>query len=232
MKPYLLYYAPDNASLIVRLVLNEMAQPFRSRLVDRGNQEQNSAEYQKLNPRGLIPTLVTENGSIFETAAILLWLTDRHAQLAPCHTSPDRGDYLKWLFYLSNGLHVDMRHLFYPEKYTSGPGDHGTHHDLVKQRIREHLILFENLASQSHSWFNGSEPSAIDYYVACILRWLALYPARHAGWFSFSEYPALQALAKRLETRQATLNAIQAEGLGLTPFSAPSYATPPEGSAT
>lgn len=232
MKPYRLYYAPDNASLIIRLVLTEMKLPFETELLDRHSNAQNSPEYKALNPRGLIPTLQTPNGPIFETAAILLWLTDTHGKLAPSVSAPDRGDYLKWLFYVSNGLHTDLRQLFYPEKYTTGPEAHDQHHFLVRTRILDHLTQFEAAARQGQTWFNAGEPSAFDYYMACLLRWLALYPAKWAGWFSLSDYPALESLAKRLETRDATVQAAQAEGLGTNPFSAPSYAQPPEGSAT
>jgi len=52
---YELCYAPDNASLIVRLTLEEMGAPYRTRLIDRSKQEQRSAAYRDLNPRGLIP---------------------------------------------------------------------------------------------------------------------------------------------------------------------------------
>ena len=55
MKPeYRLHYAPDNASLVIRLVLEELGQPYETVLVDRKAQAQNSPEYRALNPGGLV----------------------------------------------------------------------------------------------------------------------------------------------------------------------------------
>ena len=39
---YVLHFAPDNASLIVRLALEEMGLPYRAQLVDRRLSEQQS----------------------------------------------------------------------------------------------------------------------------------------------------------------------------------------------
>ena len=65
--PYRLHYAPDNASMIVRLVLEALRQRYEVILVDRAMRGQNEPAYLALNPNGLIPTLETPDGSIFET---------------------------------------------------------------------------------------------------------------------------------------------------------------------
>ena len=50
-----LHYAPDNASLIVRLALEEAGLPYRTVLVDRAANAQRSPAYMALNPAGRIP---------------------------------------------------------------------------------------------------------------------------------------------------------------------------------
>ena len=69
---YVLHYAPDNASLIVRLVLTELNQPFETALVDRRVRAQDGAAYRALNPNGLIPALDRPGGAICEIGAILM----------------------------------------------------------------------------------------------------------------------------------------------------------------
>ena len=91
MSPYRLHYAPDNASLIVRLALEELGRPYETVLVDRRAKAQRSPAYLALNPAGRIPTLETPDGPISETGAILLWLADRHGALAPAAGDPARG---------------------------------------------------------------------------------------------------------------------------------------------
>lgn len=235
--PYRLHYAPDNASLIVRLALIELGQPFDTALVDRSTRAQHSAGYRALNPAGRIPVLETPHGPVFETAAILLWLADTHGGLAPQPTDPARGAMLSWLFYLSNTLHSDMRLLFYPGNYAGD--DHAGQQALQRQirdNIRHHLSLLDTAAQQRLPWFNGDTPSLLDLYICPLLRWCALYPQTACGgppdWFHLAEFPDLHALARRIESRPSAIVAAQAERLGETPFSAPSYARPPEGTAT
>jgi glutathione S-transferase len=67
MSEYVLHYASDNASLIVRLVLQELGVPYATRLVDRQNAEQRPEAYHALNPAGRIPALETHHGPICET---------------------------------------------------------------------------------------------------------------------------------------------------------------------
>ena len=112
---YRLHYAPDNASLIIRLVLDGAGIPYRTVLVDRAARQQDSPAYRALNPTGLIPTLETPVGPISETGAILLWLADTH-HLGPGPADPDRPAFLKWLFFLSNTAHADLRQIFYPHQ--------------------------------------------------------------------------------------------------------------------
>ena len=228
-----LHYAPDNASLIVRLVLEELEQPFDTVLIDRPAREQAGEAYRTLNPRGLIPVLETPDGPIFETAAILLWLSEAFSKMAPQPGAADRAAFLSWLFYLSNGLHADMRMLFYGETYIGDGSDAQTSLARHTQaRIDGHLALFDECAGAGHGWFSAEQPSIIDYYLATCLRWLALYPKQGCAWFDIDKTPALRRLAERMEQRPAALRAAEAEGLGETPFSAPRYAEPTEGSAT
>nr|WP_146345129.1 glutathione S-transferase family protein [Phaeobacter marinintestinus] len=229
---YRLYYAPDNASLIVRLVLEEMALHYDTCLVDRSVGAQGSAAYLALNPAGHIPTLITPDGPVSETAAILLWLADRHGQMAPSVNAPGRGVFLKWLFFASNTLQVGLRLNFYPEKYVGAEANHQAALRAQMQTVLPtHLTLLEQLANEGHDWFGSVEPSVLDYHIACCLRWSALYPDTGPGWFQLSDYPNLAALALQLEQRPAVATAQLAEGLGPTPFTAPQLCTPPEGSA-
>ena len=230
---YRLHYAPDNASLIIRLVLEELGLPYETVLVDRQAAAQKSPDYLRLNPHGLIPVLETPEGPLFETAAILLWLADRHGKMAPAVDDPERGAFLKWLFFTSNTVHTAMRMMFYPDQYI-GP-DQRLQKALCQQlegQLAKHLGALEIMAASRPGWFGATQPSALDFYVACLMRWMVLYPKGVSGWFRIGNWPLLQAMAARLEPCESVTRAIHAEGLGATPFTAPQYARPPEGSAT
>lgn len=231
---YVLHYAPDNASLIIRLALEQLQLPYRDALVDRSAVAQRSAAYLALNPNGLIPVLETPQGPLFETGAILLWLGDTHGGIGPAPDDVARGDYLKWLFFTANTLHPALRMLFYPEKYI---GPDSAAQDALRiglhQTIVTALSQLDAIAATKPSWLGAASPSALDFYIAGCLRWCALYPEGVSrDWFKLAEMPALLALCRHLESLPCTCALQAAEGLGPTPFSAPTYANPPHGSAT
>jgi glutathione S-transferase len=225
---YTLHYAPDNASLIIRLVLDGAGIPYRTVLVDRARRQQDSAAYRALNPVGLIPTLETPHGPISETGAILLWLTDRHG-LGPGPDSPDRPAFLKWLFFLSNTAHADLRQMFYPHLYC--PVDaHPGHAEIIAGRMRDSFALLDAAASAHPTLFAPALPLAA--YALALARWSVLYPTHGRRWFDLAAYPALAALAAAQERRVETPVIARLEGLGPHPFTAPVHPVPPEGSAT
>ena len=233
MEAYRLHYAPDNASLIIRLALDARGLSYDTVLVDRQVNAQRSQAYRALNPNGLIPVLETPQGPIFETGAILLWLADTHGGLGPSQDAPDRAAFLKWLFFVANTLHPALRMIFYPQKYVGpDPRAHAQLHQTVTQNLGTHLSHLDQLAATQPGWFGAQDPSVMDFYVACCLRWCALYPAQtDRSWFTLAQTPHLHDICAHLQTLPCCDAAQRAEGLGPTPFTNPNYATPPEGSA-
>jgi len=223
---YTLHYAPDNASLIIRLVLDGAGLPYRTALVDRTRRQQDSAAYRALNPTGLIPTLETPAGPLSETGAILLWLADTH-QLGPAPGHPDRPVFLKWLFFLSNTAHADLRQIFYPHQYA--PVDaHAAHREIIAARLLGHFALLDTAAAQHPRLFGPATPLGV--YSIVLTRWAALYPPQGPRWFDLTRFPVLAALARAQEARVETPVVARAEGLGPCPFTRPEPANPPEGS--
>ena len=221
---YVLHYAPDNASVVIRLALEEQGVPFRARLVDRSVQAQTGPAYLALNPNGLIPTLETPDGTMFETTAILLYLSEQHGGLMP-QAGADRAAALKWLVWLGNTLHPSLRIMFYPHTYTDGAIED------VRAPARRRITHLLTLLAQAPdaAWLEGPV-SAMSCYLAPMLRWCAIYGG--PAWFDLSDHPRLMDFATAMEQTAAVHLAIAAEGLGPTPFTAPRPATPPEGSAT
>jgi glutathione S-transferase len=223
---YTLHYAPDNASLIIRLVLDGAGIPYRTVLVDRGRRQQDSAAYRTLNPTGLIPTLETPQGPISETGAILLWLSDTH-RLGPGPADADRPAFLRWLFFLSNTAHADLRTIFYPHQYA--PADaHAAHHEIMSTRMIRHFGLLDGAAQAHPRLFAAGAPLGV--YTITLTRWAALYPVTGPRWFDLSAFPTLAELAQAQEARVETPVIARAEGLGAHPFTRPEQPNPPEGS--
>src|SRR5262245_39636185 len=67
-----LFYAPGTCALATHIALEEAGAPYEAVLVDFRSQSQRSSEYLAVNPKGRVPALVTESGTLTETPA-LLW---------------------------------------------------------------------------------------------------------------------------------------------------------------
>lgn len=223
---FTLHYAPDNASLIIRLVLDGAGIPYRTSLVNRAARQQDSPAYRKLNPSGLIPVLETPEGPIAETAAILLWLSDTH-RLGPQPGEADRAAFLQWLFFLSNTAHADLRTIFYPHQYA--PTDaHPAHLEIMSARMLRHFTLIDAAARQHPKLFAPAKPLGV--YAVTLTRWARLYPVDAPRWLDLTAFPTLEALARAQEARVETGVTARAEGLGAHPFTDPEQPNPPEGS--
>jgi glutathione S-transferase len=205
---YALYYYPGNASLLPHIMLREIGAPFELRLVDRSQDAQNSAEYLRLNPNGRIPVLIDDDLTLFETAAIVLHLVDRHpeAGLAPPVGTKERAHFYKWIVHLTNTPQVEFRAYFYPHQHVSDEAAAPS----VKQAAEARLnVMFDRIAAQlgGQPWLLGEQFSAADLFLFMLIRWGRgmTRPPR--------TIPYLDALAQRVLARPAVRAAIEAEGL-------------------
>lgn len=228
-----LYYAPDNASLIVRIVLEELNLPYKAILVDRRAKAQSQTDYLKLNPNGLIPVCIINDQPVFETAAIVLSLADTHKQLHIPLDDAQRPQFLKWLFFLSNSLHSDLRQRFYPEKYAGNePQALASFSNLTLKRLKTRIDILEaQYASTNNIYLFGSEPTIVDIYLAVCLRWSQLYPVDDPGLLKLDRYPSINTMLCNLQSRKAVITACEQEGISGTFFSDPAYSNPLEGVA-
>jgi glutathione S-transferase len=211
---YQLYYYPSNANLAPHMLLEELGVAFELVLVDRERDAHKSADYLKLNPSGRIPVLVDGELVLSEAAAICLHLADRHpeAELAPPLGTPERAQFYKWLFYLSNTLQTEILTYYYPERLVDDDAGAAVVKRHAENRIGAMLDLIEaaladNAAAQRGPYLLGARYTAADPYLLMLARWTRgfAHPARarrHLG-----------AYLERVAARPAVQRAFAAEGL-------------------
>jgi glutathione S-transferase len=214
-----LHYYPDTASLVVRMVLRELGVPHEAALIDRAGGALNSPAYRALHPLGLIPALETQDGPMFETAAILLWLSDRHpeAALAPAPDSPDRAAFLKWWFFTSTNLHPAMLNLYYPGR-PAGEENAAAVTTHARARITILLAALEAAAASRPQWLSPDRPTLLGYYLGMLMRWLSDSPADDPRHVPQQDYPALRAAIAAAEQSPAAQSVAADEVLGPRPF--------------
>jgi glutathione S-transferase len=99
------YTNPMSRGRIVRWMLEEVGQPYRTELLDYGA-TMKAPEFLAINPMGKVPTLRHGATVVTEGAAICAYLADAfpEAGLAPPHGDRLRGRYYRWLFFAAGPL--------------------------------------------------------------------------------------------------------------------------------
>ena len=210
---YVLHHTPDSAALIVRLVLEELGLPYEIAPLDREGGALDSPAYRKLQPLGKIPALETPDGTMFETAAILLLLSEITGKLAPAPNTPERGQFLKWLFFTSSNLHPVAMNYYYPHR-VAGPENAEAAKAQAEATLKSLVKTLDDMVAMHAPDWLSTAPSILGYYIAVLMRWLSEpCPA--------TDYPALHKILLALEVRPAAQTCAKAEGLATTMFSNP-----------
>lgn len=205
-----LHHYPSTASMAPHLVLEELGLPYELVLVDRTRNAHKSPDYLKLNPNGLIPTLVDGELVLYETAAICLHLAETHTEagLVPPVGTPQRAHCLKWLMWLTNTLQATSIVYWYPERWATSPGAVAEVKQAAEARIGPQLDLLDaELARHGQPWLLGESFSIVDPYTLMLCRWTRGFtrPAR--------VLPHLGPYVQRVLARPASQRVFTQQGL-------------------
>lgn len=184
---YVLHAYPDNSSLAAHLVLRATGAPHRIEWVDYAARKHPA--FLAINPAGQVPSLQGPDAPVHETAAICLYLADRHpeAGLAPAIGHRDRSAYLQWLFYLASNLHMglnlhaDARSCWLPD---DPAGDVLT--SQADAHIGRILARIEADLAAGGPYLLGNRVSAADCYLLMLATWTRFRNSRA------SDHPALR----------------------------------------
>jgi glutathione S-transferase len=93
----------SSASRRVRLCLEEKGLAYESHVVDMANMEHHSPEYLKINPLGVIPTLVHDGKPLHESGTICEYLDESFPDppLRP-ETAYERGEMRNWIRHIDS----------------------------------------------------------------------------------------------------------------------------------
>ena len=210
MSEYTLYWNPNSSSLAVQAVLEEVGAAYELRLVDIAKGEHRSEAYRRINPNGLVPTLVLEDGTpVFESAAIVMYLADRYpeARLAPAPDAITRARYNQWLFYLADTLYPAYKRFYYPQRLSTDPADA----DKVRARAADDLLELWGIVDAELGdgpWLLGEQFSAADIYLMMFTLW---QPDRVA---LLGRFPNVARTAMAVAERSAVRRALAQHGEG------------------
>jgi glutathione S-transferase len=161
-----LHYLPGTAAMPVHATLAEIGVSYELVPVVLEN-GRITAEYLALNPWGRIPTLEDGDLVLTESAAICLYLAEKHpeARLAPPPGTRDRAELYRWLLWLSNTVQPAQMRQFYPDRFGSSGVE-----EAAKAELADHYDLLDSHLD-GRKWLVGEERSVADFFLFMLTRW-------------------------------------------------------------
>ena len=209
-----LYFAPGACSFVPHVLLEMSGAEFEPHMVKLHKGEQNSAEYQAINPRSQVPVLVNQGQPVTQILAIVLHLDQLFPQLGFLPTEPlARAQALSTLAWMNNTVHPTFTHIFMPQKFSDLPEvqaalkPYNTH--LFRGMLAELQALVQNLAARGQTWLSGERFGPLDAYSLTLTRWGTI-----AG-IAPEEHPALWAFVQKVAAEPAVARVIERERLQL-----------------
>lgn len=218
-----LYFAPQTCARVSLTALEEVGEPFETRLVAFLAGEHRKPEYLAINPSGKVPALLTAGGVVVQTSAILDYLARVHPDAGLLPRRDDavaRAEVLGWLFRCSSDLHPLVTRFVLPAMASmdadAAAGIRAKAAELLSQQLK---WIDRHLAH--HEWIFDEGWSIVDAYFAWI--WFRLtgagfdagaFPAISEHFQRAGERPSAKAALRREEKAQAEL---QERGLVFRP---------------
>ena len=189
------YTNPQSRGRMVRWMLEEVGQPYRTEVLDYGTTMKAPA-YLAINPMGKVPALAHGDAVVTECAAICAYLADAfpQAKLAPPPGDRLRAPYYRWMFFAAGPVEAAVSNkalgVVVPLERERMMG-YGT--------VDRALATLEGAVSQDPYLVGGSF-SAADVYVGSHLAFGMMFG-------TIDKRPAFQSYVQRLTARPAFVRA-------------------------
>jgi len=203
MTPWTLYLAPGTCAQAVHIALLDADAPHRLHLVDFAKSEQRSPAYLAINPRGRVPALVTEQGTLTEVPALLLFIAQSFpaAKLAPLGDPFHLARLQSFNSYLCSTVHVAHAH--------KGRGGRWVDDDdaaiaAMQRKVPANMSeCFDRIETDwlRGPWVFGEDYSIADPYLFTIAEWL------ESDGVDVSRYPKVLAHRARMQARESVQRA-------------------------
>jgi glutathione S-transferase len=202
-----LYYAPGTCALATHIALEEAGASYEAVRLDFASQAQRSAGYLAINPKGRVPALVTESGTLTETPALLVYVAQRFpaAGLAPLADPFALAQVQEFNSYLCATMHVAHAHGRRGSRWADDAAAIEAMKRKVPASVTECAELVESKLLKG-PWVMGERYTICDPYLFTIAAWL------EGDGVDTARLPRILEHRKRMLARPAVQKAVAVEG--------------------
>jgi glutathione S-transferase len=167
-----LFYSPGACSMASHIALEEVGASFDNKLVALAKGEQKTPEYLKINPRGKVPALRLDDGSVLtENVAILAYLGRRFPDKGLLPSDPAaEARCISMMAWLSNTVHPAFTHIFRPERFATEESAYPAVKAAGKKIFWEALQEIDGLVA-GKKWMQGDQYTVCDPYALVFYGW-------------------------------------------------------------
>lgn len=167
-----LCYAPRTCALAAHIALIEAGADYTLKRLDFSKAEQTSPAYLAINPKGRVPALITPQGILTETPALLTYIAQTHpaARLAPFDDAFAFARLQAFCSYLAASLHVAHAHGPRGSRWADDPAAIQAMKAKVPQTVTEGFVMVESLLEGP--FVLGESHSIADAYLYTMATWI------------------------------------------------------------
>ena len=207
-----LYYAPGACSLAPHIALEEVGARYELSRVDLAANQQNSAEYLRINPKARVPALIDGDWVLTEAPAILRYIAARHPAAGLWPWDPrEEARCVEWLNWISSTIHVAFVHVRRAARYAADPHAVEDVAATARKTCRDLWGAVEDKLGDA-PWAIGERYSVADPYLLVYWTWgrgpVLAFDMVH-------DFPRWTEHARRLAGRPAVQRAFASEGQAL-----------------
>lgn len=206
---YKLYNVKTWGSLAVNCLLEELEAPYTN--IWMTPEQVRDPEFRAISPLGMIPALGLADGrTLYESAAIVAFLVAAHPDkhMSPAPGSPDHGEFLSLLVFMSTEIYATGNFGFFADRYASGAMEQRAIRMKVEQQVDGYWMMLEKRLAAGGPWLMGRKFSALDLYAFMLALWAS--PSEQA---LLERCPGLARLAAGVRARPKLKAVLESHGV-------------------
>lgn len=168
-----LFYAPRTCALASHIALAESGAEYSTVRINFAVNEQRGEAYLAINPKGRVPSLVTDKGILTETPAILAFVAQSfpQARLAPLNDPFAFAQVQAFNSYLCSTLHVAHAHRVRGHRWADDEAAIAAMQRKVPESVGACFALVEH-GMLKGPWVMGEAYTICDPYLFTVAQWL------------------------------------------------------------